>query len=283
MITAIKHRVAAKLILASSLATIPLFASADHSWSTYHWGSSQTPFTVQLRDRLSAPWKGTYDYLLNSATEWSNNSAIRTSREQTAGGFNTKRCPPSSGVVEICNDKYGNNGWLGIAQVWLSGGHITQGTVKLNDTYFNTAKYNQQAWRRLVMCQEIGHTIGLDHVDETFDNVNAGTCMDYTNDPAGTTAKLGPKSNEMPDAHDYEQLTNIYVNTHTAHTTGQTVNNASAAVDKEPGGESPGEWGALVRSTNAGFTERYERELGGGRRLVTFVIWTEDRIRGQRR
>ena len=52
---------------------------------------------------------------------------------------------------------------------------------EVNDTYFNTAKYNTPVWRNLVMCQEVGHTLGLDHQDEIFDNVNLGTCMDYTN------------------------------------------------------------------------------------------------------
>jgi hypothetical protein len=40
----------------------------------------------------------------------------------------------------------------------------------VNDTYFNTPKYDTSAWRNLVMCQEVGHTLGLDHQDEDFDN-----------------------------------------------------------------------------------------------------------------
>jgi predicted Zn-dependent protease len=60
----------------------------------------------------------------------------------------------------------------------VSGSHIVQGTTKVNDTYFNTATYNTRAWRQLVMCQEVGHTFGLDHQDETFNNPNLGSCMD---------------------------------------------------------------------------------------------------------
>jgi hypothetical protein len=86
---------------------------------------------------------------------------------------------------EVCNRKYGFNGWLGVAGIWASGNHITQGYVKLNDSYFNTASYNTAAWRRMVTCQELGHTFGLGHTDETFNNANQGTCMDYTNDPDG--------------------------------------------------------------------------------------------------
>src|SRR5688572_31754287 len=52
------------------------------------------------------------------------------------------KCRPTAGRIEVCNAAYGNNGWLGIAQIWISGAHITQGTTKLNDTYFNTDTYN---------------------------------------------------------------------------------------------------------------------------------------------
>ena len=104
-------------------------------------------------------------------------------------------CKATAGRVEVCNSTYGNNGWLGIASISITGGtHITQGTVKLNDTYFNTAQYNTPAWRNLVTCQEVGHTFGLDHQDENFNNPNLGTCMDYTNDPS---------TNQHPNQHDY--------------------------------------------------------------------------------
>ena len=58
------------------------------------------------------------------------------------------------------------------------------------------------------MCQEVGHTFGLDHQDEDFFNPNIGTCMDYTTDPDGTI--LGQLSNEHPNQHDYDMLKSIY-------------------------------------------------------------------------
>jgi hypothetical protein len=51
------------------------------------------------------------------------------------------------------------------------------------------------------MCQEVGHTFRLDHQDEKFNNVNLGTCMDYTSDPDGSLN--GELSNLHPNAHDY--------------------------------------------------------------------------------
>jgi hypothetical protein len=123
-----------------------------------------------------------------------------------------RRCTSATGKIEVCNESYGQTGWLGIAGISLSGGHIVKGYTKLNDTYYATAQYNTPAWRRLVYCQEVGHNYGLAHQNEIFTNVNTGSCMDYTNAPAagilgGVNYGL---SNEYPNAHDYEQLLTIY-------------------------------------------------------------------------
>jgi hypothetical protein len=166
------------------------------------------------------------------------------------------------GRVEVCNAAYGSTGWLGVAQIWITRGtHIAQGTAKMNDTYFNQAQYNSPAWRRMVMCQEVAHTFGLDHQDETFNNANLGSCMDYTSDPDG------PPSNEHPNQHDYDQLAAIY-----AHFDAfSTVEGSAAPSPANP--NDPSEWGQLVKVANGGKTQIFERELGNGLRLVTFVIW----------
>ena len=96
-----------------------------------------------------------------------------------------------------------------------SADHITKAVTKLNDTYFNTATYNTPAWRRLVTCQEIAHDFGLDHQDEDFDNVNLGTCMDYTSDPR--------EPNQHPNEHDYAQLEAIYAHLDSTSTIGASL------------------------------------------------------------
>jgi hypothetical protein len=173
--------------------------------------------------------------------------------------------------VEVCSNSYGNTGWLGVAQIWVSGLHIVQGTVKVNDTYFNTATYNTPAWRNLVMCQEVGHTFGLDHQDENFSNTNLGTCMDYTNDPDGTIS--GQLSNEHPNQHDYDELQTIY-----AHLDSTTTVSSSKAASQLPAAmrdiefAGPGQWGRLVATTRNGRTAIYELDFGGGNKVFTFVI-----------
>ncbi|MEK7088025.1 MAG: hypothetical protein AAB891_01960 [Patescibacteria group bacterium] len=247
-------------------------ASASHSWGSYHWARTANPFTLKLGDNASSVWDA---HLGIASTDWNLSSVLDTT--VVAGSTKPKTCRATNGRVEVCNATYGRKGWLGIAQIWVSGSHITQGIVKLNDTYFNRAPYNTAPWRQLVMCQEIGHTFGLDHQDENFDNPNLGTCMDYTSDPDG------PLSNEHPNAHDYEQLETIY--THTDDTT--TI--LSAAPSNRNGRNldlnldvlrtaDPDElraFGEELRRDARNRASLYVRDLGLGRKVFTFVTWAE--------
>src|SRR5438034_1547589 len=232
-------------------------ASATHSWSGYHWSRPSNPFTVTLGNNLTSNWT---PYLTTAGSDWSITSGACNNPQNpircsvTSGGSGGRKCRPTAGRVEVCNSTYGNNGWLGEAQIWVSGLHITQGTVRLNDTYFNTSTYNTTAWRNLVSCQEVGHTLGLDHQDTNFNNANLGTCMDYTNNPS---------TNQHPNKGDYDELLCIYdpasagqtltTATHscrgTGHldsttTVGQTTTLPNAMTDLDF--DNSGNWGRLV-------------------------------------
>jgi hypothetical protein len=241
-------------ILAGTLVSV---AYANHSWGSYHWARTANPLTLKLGDNVSTQWDS---YLQTSSTDWSASSVLDTS--VVPGSTNPKNCKAVPGRIEICNSKYGNNGWLGIASVWASGQHITQGTVKMNDTYFNTTKYNTAAWKNLVMCQEIGHTFGLDHQDEDFGNPNLGTCMDYTSDPS---------SNQHPNQHDYDMLETIYSHLETANTVSQTPVSNKHEVDHS----DPSSWGKAIHTDSDTHGALYERDLGKGIKVFTFVIWAE--------
>ena len=191
------------LVVLLSAGAFVSVAYATHSWGSYHWARTANPFTIKLGDNVSPIWDA---YLTAASLDWNVSAELETT--VVTGLTNPKNCKAVTGRVEVCNSKYGNNGWLGIASVWASGDHITKATTKLNDTYFNTTKYNTPAWRQFVMCQEVGHVFGLDHQDEVFDNLNMGTCMDYTNDPDGTIS--GQPDNQHPNTHDYEQLSTTY-------------------------------------------------------------------------
>lgn len=231
-------------------------ASANHSWDGYHWARTSNPFTLKLGDNVDSTWDS---YLATTSSDWTASSVLNT--VIVAGGTKPRNCRASTGRVEVCTAAYGNTGWLGIASISItSGNHITSGSVKNNDTYFKTASYNTPAWRNLVMCQEVGHTLGLGHNDENFDNTPTGTCMDYSNDP---------NPNQHPNQHDYDQLVTIYSHTDSSTTVGAGVPTGNGLEI----GNSPKSWGRPVHFLRDGRPDQYVRLDGPGRITVTHVFW----------
>lgn len=249
------------ILLAFGLAAamvLPSVVSAGHSWGPpYHWARTANPFTLKLGDNVTTGWDS---YLTTTSNDWSVSSVLDT---MVQPGSAVKRlCSATMGTVQVCNSKYGNNGWLGVASVWASGSHITRATVKVNDTYFGTSTYNTPAWRNLVMCQEVGHTLGLAHQDEGFDNPNLGTCMDYTSNP---------DSNQHPNQHDYDQLALIYAHLDSTTTVASVPAAAAAVAVADEAADAA--WGSLVEVTNHGHGAWYVRDLGAGNVILTHVLW----------
>jgi hypothetical protein len=248
------------IALSAAIAAAAGTAYANHAWGGYHWARSANPITLALGDNVSGPWDAS---LALASSDWSQSVVLNT--YVTAGGTRPKNCRPTAGRVEVCNASYGSNGWLGIAQIWASGNHISQGVVKLNDTYFNTATYNRPAWRNLVTCQEVGHTFGLGHQDENFNNTNLGTCMDYTS---------SPDSNQHPNRHDYDMLVSIYSHVDGAASVNSEV--ASADMPTEMKGrdfDRQSSWGQLKKRSSDGAREIYVRDFGRGHKVITHVFW----------
>ena len=271
MFKAPPRRSVVRFLSLAAVMVVAVSAQASHSWGGYHWARTSNPFTLKVGDNVSSAWDA---YLDEAISDWNPSSVLDLTK--VAGGTRPKSCRPTAGRIEACSASYGNTGWLGLAQIWITGGeHITQAITKVNDYYFNQPQYNTPAWRRLVMCQEIAHDFGLDHQDETFDNPNLGSCMDYTSDPDG------PPSNEHPNAHDFDQLESIYGHVDSTTTVGQVANNHPPAMN-DIDFSGPGQWGRLVRSTNGGRTEVFEQDFGRGHKVVTFVIWVDGEARGNR-
>jgi len=252
-------RIVSFAVLGIAFVVSPWTGLANHSWNGYHWARTANPFTVRIGNNMTPNWNG---FLGTAAADWSKPNTQDFPDVLDAvvvnGQANPRNCRPTSGRVEVCNGTYGNTGWLGVAQIWVRGSHITQGTVKLNDTYFNTPTYDSSAWRQLVICQEVGHTFGLDHQDENFDNPNLGTCMDYTSNPV---------SNQHPNYHDYEELAIIYQHLDTTTTVFSSKGASNANV------EHSSEWGQLMKTKRGGRHQVFERDLGNSEHIVTFVIW----------
>lgn len=253
-----------RAVVLATFTVAVLFAtgsSADHAWGNYHWARTANPFTLKTGDNVDSKWD---PYLIEAIADWNASTVLDLAR--VAGKTRPRQCRATAGQIEVCNETYGNNGWLGIAQIWANGSHITQAITKLNDTYFNTATYNKPEWRRLVMCQELAHDFGLDHQDENFSNSNLGSCMDYTNNP------LGPPSNEHPNRHDFDQIEAIYNHTDPTTTVAASV---PASVMNEIDFEGPGQWGRLVRSSRNNRVQTYELDFGHGNKVITHVFWAD--------
>lgn len=239
---------------------LPVPVVATHSWNGYHWARTANPFTLKLGDNTSGNWSG---MLAVTAGDWSLSNILDTA--VVPGGSKPKSCRPTLGRDEVCSANYGNTGWLGLAQIWITGGtHIYQGAVKNNDYYFGSSiyKYNNTAEQQHVICQEIGHTLGLDHQSTNGDSLN--TCMDYYHNTSASDTK-----STRPNQHDYDELDVIYAHLDAITTLGQTTKNLPAVATEDL--NDPREWGKLIRSDVR--ESVYERDLGRGHKLLTFVTW----------
>ncbi len=277
------------------VAFVPLQLDANHSWSGFHWDGSALPVGVTVGDNVTSEWGGHLDA---AVVDWNNptGGAARSIALAVTNGLSDRAtCSPTIGRIEVCNYDYGDNNWLGLAQVWAYRGkdkHIAQATTLLNDFYFNDPYYDTPSWRQLVMCQEIAHDFGLDHQDETFDNYNLGTCMDYTSDPDGG-GSFGP-SNTAPNQHDFDQIAETYAHIGGSGGGGRGGGGGGGGGGGRRGGgagqslefpdlppqafqrvpiDSPAQWGRLIR--DSGRSAIYELDLGNDMVLFTFVTWAQ--------
>ncbi len=238
---------AAAAIAAVAAVSAPA-AFANHSWNGYHWARTANPFTLKLGNNLtSAEWQSR---LSQTGSDWSRSTVLDATI--VAGQSRNRNCRPTSGRDEICNASYGNNGWLGVATIWLQSGssHIVQGTVKVNDYYLGPGAsypYNNSAEREHVMCQEVGHTFGLDHQDTS--GASLDTCMDYYHNTSS-----GDTRSTTPNQHDYDELVTIYTHLDSSTTVGAPTGSRLVPVGQM--GES-----------------RYVARLANGLTRITYVRW----------
>lgn len=259
------------LAFAVPLAAISGTAHADHDWNGYHWARTTSQFTLKLGDNLTtSQWKQT---LSATSIDWNSpelfGAAFTPVLTVVRAGQSSSRCAMVKGTTQVCNGKYGRNGWLGLASINVVGGqHITQGSAKMNDTYFNTSTYNNPNEKRHVVCQEIAHTFGLDHQSENGSSLN--TCMDYF---SNTGANAASTLSTRPNKHDFDQLTSLYAHSDSSTTVAATTSSISSDVDIS---DDPMSWGQRVRQSAGGRSSLYQRHNADGSITVTHVYWTKE-------
>jgi hypothetical protein len=257
------------LIILAAVAALPVALLATHSWGGYHWARTNNPFTLKLGDNLTtADWKS---HLAQTSSDWNSPQSVGVSSSPLitaiVAGQANKRCSMVAGTTQVCNGKFGNNGWLGLATINITGGtHITQGSAKMNDTYFSTSTYNNANEKEHVMCQEVAHTFGLDH--QSTDGSSLNTCMDYF---SNTGSNAGSTASTKPNKHDFDELNTIYA--HLDSTTTVAANTAPATSQSDVT-DDPGSWGNLVSQSHNGRSSTYERLNRDGSKSLTHVYWT---------
>lgn len=234
------------------LVALPGVTAGTHSWGNYHWARTSNPFTITVIDSMSTDWD---DNLNMAISDWDSSSVMNVVKEAGSDLQKTrKRCAAVAGKVRACNAAYGFNGWLGLAQIWASGSHITQAIAKMNDSYL--ANGYTETNRQHVICQEIGHDWGLGHQDESGADLN--TCMDYAN----------ALDNPSPNAHDYAQLETIY-----KHLDSSTTIAAVPAGFANADVHAQAAWGRMVARSADGHSAVFVRDFGNGFRIITHVLW----------
>ncbi len=250
-----KIRFIVMVVMIVMLAAFPFSAGASHAWGNYHWARTANPFTLKVVDSMTTSWDDNLDIAIS---DWTSSSVMNLVKEAGSTTTNTRRrCPAVSGKVRACNYTYGTNGWLGLAQIWANGNHITQGTAKMNDSYLASSSYTETN-RQHVICQEIGHDWGLGHQDESGADLN--TCMDYAD----------ALDNPSPNAHDYAQLETIY-----AHLDSSTTIASAPAGFANADVHAQENWGQKVSESADGRSALFIRDFGNGFKVFTFVFWAE--------
>ena len=239
-------------------------------WGRYHW--DKCTVDVMVKTVLDASW---LSYFRDVVVDWSEANSIQvTTGELEYDSGAARSCTPEAGQILVCNSrKYGNR-WIGVAGIWADSGTgiIDRGYVKLNDRFLSSdSRFSTSKWRKMVMCQELGHAIGLAHWDENF-NTNCDSCMDYSDPPFSE-----------PSPRDLALLDEIYSSNncgrrHLREHADDHLNPSEHADDHPtPSEEEPpddNDWGDLVESNSHSSTYATKPDKDG-HQWVTEVLWAE--------
>mmetsp|Transcript_24177 Transcript_24177/g.33778 ORF Transcript_24177/g.33778 Transcript_24177/m.33778 type:complete len:329 (-) Transcript_24177:81-1067(-) len=172
-----------------------LSSNATNEWKN---GKDNNGLSLTLLNALDENWQEEYEAAVEDWENGNPDALTLTTKRVSVDRDACKKTEQTGGVMMVCNENFGESGWLGINVVAKVGGYIISSVAQMNEFYlFNADIYERQ----YTMCHEIGHGFGLPHTDESFNNIDLGNCMDYTRTP---------KNNLHPDESNYARLAGLY-------------------------------------------------------------------------
>lgn len=276
------------VIVASAVIVVTVFGSSiwkktgidDHlppfltnDWGGTHsqkdfsrWRSSGEGLRLDIQNALTTDWNSYFDV---AVLDWDNGTPDALALTVTYASNPDPKCSPVRGIMKVCNDWYGMNGWTGLNEVYYDeNGYITYSIAKMNEDYLNGGTSGEKQY---VMCHELGHGFGLPHRDESITNIDLGTCLDYTRRPS---------ANQHPDHVDYENLASLYG---TVSVSQQQLNGSNRNLLRKPANDDNNQIllpphdhnefrkGRLLHKNENGAI--YERNSENGGTIVSYVLY----------
>jgi len=273
----------AAVLALAALAWLPTPIDASHAFSSHWQRTSAGIRNLPVRRMLSSVWLTRYTTAMN---DWRKPAMTRIKPYTAVVSGQNPGCPLYLGQISVCDGNYGPTGWAGIAQVFYNSAKHTQYARAVQNNYYMVgSSATVVAFRQLVICQEIGHTFGLGHINVTYNTPNAGSCMDYTNDPDGGPGGVSPSdpNNMHPFAHDYAMINSRH--NHIGFIMPELGSQEMPELESQEA-EAPRAMEAMLQSTplslaqlgermsigNGGRTEMYEMKFAGGWGNTSWVI-----------
>lgn len=245
-------------------------ASAEHTDGRLaHWERAVDPQPIYLGDNLSPAWDG---LLADAAAQWSTTefdgqwdpvAAVVVDNPLLlipAPGIGLPDCGTVRGRAEVCSGPYGATGWAGLTNIWYDAkGHIAYATVQLNES----VPYDEHG-RRVLLCHELGHVVGLGH--PSTDGSSQNTCLDYS------------WQSTEPNLHDFGAATALYDHQdapprrYRLFTPGLSKDGDGGHVETPAPAE---QLAAIVERARDSREELVITPLPGGLTRATFITWAE--------
>eukprot|EP00980_Cylindrotheca_fusiformis_P013441 scaffold3437_cov113-Cylindrotheca_fusiformis.AAC.8 len=152
--------------------------------STNAWRNNGNGLSLEILDALDDNWQTEFD---TAVTDWDNGDPDTLTLTVKQGQVDPS-CSPVNGLMKVCNNNFGDTGWLGINEMVIRGQSTIESSVaKMNEYYLRNAEYDKRLY---TMCHEIGHGFA-----------DTGNCLDYTNNPS---------ANLRPGQINFNRLKELY-------------------------------------------------------------------------